>query len=165
MITKEGFLKLTRDQREKVVAELFAAKFKGFRIAATSLDITIPAGYSVRVAAVLQCEEQDEIVKKVFVVMEEFNDFIMTHDLEEIYGYVKGLEGADAFVVERDDFWLVTNEEWTYEAYNYSRGKIALMDLDMLIQGIKKYYDGSRDLRDALRHYGLIKKDTNSKNQ
>ena len=45
MITKEGFLKLTRDQREKVVAELFAAKFKGFRIAATSLDITIPAGY------------------------------------------------------------------------------------------------------------------------
>ncbi|MFH1424917.1 MAG: hypothetical protein ABIG20_04595 [archaeon] len=157
MISKAVFLKLKQDQKERVLAALFEAKFKSFSILKESVVIDVPAGYSVRVAAVLQCEEQDEIVKRIFVVMEEFNDFLTTKDINEIYTHVDELAKTGEFVPERDDFWVVTNEKWTYEAYEYARGKVALMDADAVIEGIEKYYDKSRELRDAVRHFGLVK--------
>ena len=157
MITKEDFLSLTQARREKVLAELFNAKFPGFRLVKSSFTVNVPAGYSLRIAALLQCDEAKEIVKKIFVVMEEFNDYITSRDVAVIAKHVEDLAATGAFNPERDDFWLVTDQKWSFEAYRRARGKIALIDPDTIIEGLNNYYGTCRALRDKLRQYGLTK--------
>jgi len=157
MVTKEGFLKLTQVRREKLLAELFKAKFPGFRLVKTGFTVNVPTGYSLRIAALLQCDEAKEVVKKVFVLMEEFNDYITSHDISVIETYVADLAKTGLFNPDRDDFWLVTNQKWSFEAYRRARGKIVLIDPDTVAGGLNRYYGTCRGLRDKLRQYGLSK--------
>ena len=140
MFSRKRLELLPKATREKVIAALFKAKFPGFAVK-SGIDIDVPAGYSVRVAALLTLEEQREIVKKVFVVMEEFNAFITKVDIDTIVEYTEQLKETGVFHPERDDFYLVTNQRWTYEAFTYAKGKIVLMDLDTVIEVINKYLE------------------------
>lgn len=155
-INRAAFQKLNREQKERVIKALFEEKYKGF-FSEAGKDIDVPAGYTVRVATQLTCEEQHEIVKRVFVLFEEFNTFITQTDIETVTEYLKELEKTGEFDQTRDEFWLVTNQKWTFQAYENARGRIFLMDMDMLLEGVKKYYDKSRDLRNLVRHYGILK--------
>jgi len=156
MISKSKFSKLPQDQKEKIIAALFQAKYQGFD-SEDGVDINVPAGYTVRAAAVLTAEEHDALVKKIFVVFEESNSFITEVDIDTISEYAKQLEKAGRFVSTRDDLWFVTNQKWTFQAYQVADGRILLMDLDMIMKGIEKYYGEDRELRDTLRHFGLVK--------
>lgn len=159
MIKKENFDNLKRVQKERVVAALFNAKYQGFSSEA-GITIKVPAGYNIRVAALLKCEEKDEIVKKIFVILGEFNESITSFDIDTVVQHAEELEKTGTFKKERDELWLIVNKKWTFEAYEHAKGKIVLMDMDALIEGINKYYSRnnkkSRELRDVLRHYGLI---------
>ena len=64
------------------------------------------------------------------------------------------------FFPERDELWAITNHIFPYEAYAYGNGKIALMGMSTILEGINRYYNKkdkkSRELRNVLRHYGLF---------
>lgn len=156
MISKRQFSKLPQEHKEKIIAALFQAKYPGFD-AEDGVDIDVPAGYTVRVAAVMTAEEHNTIVKKIFAIFEESNSFVTEVDIDTISEYANQLEKAGRFVSTRDDLWFVSNQKWTFQAYQVADGRILLMDLNMILEGIKKYYDDDRELRDTLRHFGLVK--------
>jgi len=155
MIQKENFMRLAEEQKENVIDAMMQAKYKGFTSKA-GVVIDVPAGYSVRAATVLTCEEQHETVKKIFVILEESNDFIDKFDINTVMEWLDQLKQAKQLDPERDDFWLITTEKLTFEAYDIARGNINIMDVDTFLEGAKKYYEKSRELRDILRHYQII---------
>ncbi len=158
MFTKPKFQYISKDQKERVVAAFFKAKFPGYQVK-SGVDVHVPAGYTVRVAAQLKAEVEGETIKKIFVVLEEFNTYISKVDIDTIIEYAEQLHQAGVFSPTRDEFWLVTNQKWTYEAYVYAKGKIVLMDTDTLIEGMNKILSKeskkSNDLRKALERIGL----------
>jgi len=158
MITKSKFQNSSKEQKERIVTSFFKSKFSGFQ-AKSGIDIDVPAGYKVRVAAQLIAEEEREIIKKIFVVLEEFNTYLTKVDVDTVIEYAEQLHQAGVFDPKRDEFWLVTNQKWTYEAYVYSKGKIVMMDTDTLIEGINKILDKeskkSADLRKSLERSGV----------
>lgn len=158
MITKEGFEKLKESQKEHVLTALFSAKFKGAK-AESGAEFEDEEGNKIRVATLLIFEEEDTIVKRIFVLLEESNDVITKFHVDKIVEISEKLEEIDEFSPERDKLWAITSQKWTFEAYSYASGKISLLGFDQVLRGIKKYYDGegkySRKLRDTLRHYGF----------
>ncbi|HIK00448.1 TPA: hypothetical protein H1016_02830 [archaeon] len=158
MLTKPKFQNISKDQKERVVAAFFKAKFPGYQVK-SGVNVNVPAGYTVRVAAQLTAEVESELIKKVFVVLEEFNTYISKVDIDTVVEYSEQLHQAGVFDPKRDEFWLVTNQKWTYEAYVYSKGKIVLMDTDTLIEGVNKILGKeskkSSDLRKNLERIGL----------
>ncbi len=158
VLTKTKFQNLTEDQKERVVATFFRAKYPGFQVK-TGVDVDVPAGYTVRVAAQLTAEVQNELIKKIFVVLEEYNTYISKVDIDTIVEYAEQLHQAGVFEPTRDEFWLVSNQKWTYEAYAYAKGKIVLMDLDTLVEGMNKILgkEGKKsdELKKALELIGL----------
>ncbi|MFO7872293.1 MAG: hypothetical protein R6U26_01460 [Candidatus Undinarchaeales archaeon] len=158
MITKKGLSKLKDSQKEHILTALFSAKFKGAK-AESGVKFKTKKGDEIRIATLLTFEEEDEIVKRIFVFLEESNDIISKFDIDEIIKITEKLEKLGEFKPKRDEFWAITNQKWTFEAYGYSSGKIALLGLDTVIRGIEKHYEGqnkfSRKLRDTLRHYGF----------
>jgi len=137
MFTKLKFQNLSKEKKEKAVAAFFKAKFAGFQVT-SGINISVPAGYNLRIAAQLVAEEEKEIIKKVFVVLQEFNDYITKVDVDTVAEYAEQLHQAGLLDPTRDELWLVTNQRWTYEAFAYAKGKIVLMDIDALVDGILK---------------------------
>ena len=158
MLTKMKFQNLSKDQKEKAIAAFFKLKYPAFQLK-SGVDFDVPAGFKVRAAALLTAEDQKEIIKKIFVILEEFNTFITKVDVDAIMEYVEQLHHIGAFVPERDEFWLVSNQKWDYEAYAFAKGKIVLMDLDTLIEGINKILDKedkkAAQLKKTLQQIGL----------
>src|SRR3989344_429680 len=116
MLTKPKFQNISKDQKERVVAAFFKAKFPGYQVK-SGVNVNVPAGYTVRVAAQLTAEVESELIKKVFVVLEEFNTYISKVDIDTVVEYSEQLHQAGVFDPKRDEFWLVTNQKWTYEGY------------------------------------------------
>ncbi len=158
MLTKAKFQNLSKDQKEKAVAAFFRLKFPSFQLK-SGVSIDVPAGYSVRAAALLTAAEEKQVIKKIFVVLQEYNTFISKVDIDAIMEYAEQLHLVNAFVPERDEFWLVSNQKWTYEAHAYAKGKIVLMDLDTLVEGVNKILDRedkkANELKKALQQIGL----------
>jgi len=154
-ITKEQFLALKEAQKEHIIAALYAARYTGFSVE-RGVDITVPAGYSVRVAVLLVAEEPDEVVEKRFILLEEFNDFITAHDMDKLIDYADQLAQTGKFKPERDTLTIVTNEKWTYTAYELVKGKIELIDVESLLKKIPKYYEKDRELRNVILHYTSV---------
>ncbi len=158
MVTKKGFSKLKEAQKEHILTALFNAKFKGAK-AESGVKFKTKNEDKIRIATLLTFEEEDEIVKRIFVFLEESNDNISKFDIDEIIKITEKLEKLGEFKQKRDEFWAITNQKWTFEAYGYASGKIALLGLDTIIEGIEKHYNRqnkfSRKLRDTLRHYGF----------
>ena len=140
MLTKMKFQNLSKGQKEKVVAAFFKLKFPAYQIKG-GVDFDVPAGFKVRAAALLSAADEKEIIKKIFVILEEFNTFISKVDIDTIMEYVEQLHHIGVFRPERDEFWLVSNQKWTYEAYAFAKGKIVLMDLDTLAEAANKILD------------------------
>ena len=163
IISKKQFLELPSEHREQIIAALFEAQHPNFTKEHVGVDIDVPAGYSVRVAAILACELPKEIVKKLFVLQQDSNDFITKLDLEEFSEYAVQLKKTGIFDPERDDLWVISSGKWKFSAYNNMRGKIIFSDIGTLLKGIEEKYNTNRELRDVLRHYGFVKeKDTES---
>ncbi len=118
------------------------------------------SGLLLRVASLLTFEEEEEVVKKIFVILRESNSSIQNFTFNSVLEVSKHMERAGLFIPEKDELWAITNKRWDYEVYEYKDGKIVLMGLDVLIEGIQKYYNKrdkrSRELRDLLRHYRVI---------
>ena len=160
MIKREAFEKLNSPQKEKVINYFFNAKNPGFS-SYPGITIDMPAGYSLRIASLLVCEEQHHILKKIFVVLEESNTNIDSIDVESIMTYAEDLKKTRQFNPEKDELWVIAAKKWTYEAYKQAQGKIVFMDMNTLLDGINKYYPKktkhARKLRNVLLYYGLIK--------
>ena len=152
---KDTYLKLTQPQQEKIIGAILGAKYEGASYE-TGMDVDVPAGYSIRIAVRLKWELPDEVVKNIFVIQQESNDFITKLEVEEISMYAEQLKAAKVFCPERDEFWVVTNQKWTYAAFEHAHGQIVLTSVDDLFKAIPELYDKDRNLRDTLRHYGLV---------
>ena len=140
MLTKMKFQNLSKEQKEKAIAAFFKLKFPAFQLK-SGVDFDVPAGFKVRAAALLTAADQREVIKKIFVILEEFNTYISKVDVDTIMEYVEQLHHIGAFSPERDEFWLVSNQKWDYEAYAFAKGKIVLMDLDTMVEGVNKILD------------------------
>ncbi len=158
MLTKIKFQNLSKPQKEKAVAAFFKAKFPGFLVR-SGVDINVPGGYKIRVAAELVAEVERELIKRMYVVLEEFNTYLTKVDIDTVTEYAEQLHRAGVFDPQRDEFWVVVNQKWTYEAYVYAKGKIVLMDIDTLVEGVNKIFSKeskkASDLRKALERIGL----------
>lgn len=157
IITREQFLKLPLEHREHILATLFAAQHQNFSRTQCGVDIDVPAGYSVRAAAILECDLPDEIVKKIFVLQQESNEFIERLDVAEFSEYAKQLGKTGVFQPDRDDLFVITPGKKSIEAYKNRRGKLVFMGVDIVLEGVEKKYASSRELRGVLGHYGFVK--------
>lgn len=161
VITKKQFIELPVAHREQIIAALFEATQQSFQKKEVGVDIDVPAGYSVRVAAILACEEPDIIVKKIFVIQQDSNEFIEAPDVDELSTYVAELDKTPVFDSNRDDVWVITSQKVPVEAYRNeeegARSKIVFTDVDKLIGGIEEHYDKDEKLRHVMQHYGFVK--------
>tara|TARA_Y100000034_G_scaffold113857_1_gene149314 strand:- start:4198 stop:4782 length:585 start_codon:yes stop_codon:yes gene_type:complete len=157
MIPRKKFLAIPENQREQIIAALFQAKHSNFTKKEVGLDINVPAGYSIRISAILTCELPKEIVKKIFVMQQDSNDFISALDVEEFSDYAAQLQKTGQFVPDRDDLWIISPSKHTFQAFKNARGSIIFVGIDDILKGIDEKYDTDRELRDVLRHYGIVK--------
>lgn len=160
IITKEQFLALPRAAQEHIIEAIFRNDNKNFTKSKAGLEIDSTKGYSIRVAALLTCELPDEIVKKIFVLQQDSNEFIVKLDLDEFSEYASELEKSGQFVPERDNLVVLTQSDTKYQEYNNeksSHGKLIFMSVSYLLNGIDQKFVKNANLRHILQHYGFVK--------
>ncbi|MFH1450424.1 MAG: hypothetical protein ABIF92_00395 [archaeon] len=163
LVSKKKFLALPLAHQERIVEALFLAEHKNFSKSKAGIEINVPAGYSIRAAAILECELPKEIVKKIIVLEQDANEFISKLDVDEFSEYAAQLEKTGIFLPARDDLIVITPENVPPEAYRNKKGKLIFISIDTVLAGIDEQYDKDKKLRKVLQHYGFVKdKDTNS---
>lgn len=154
MITTTDFENLSLEYKEKIISAFFNTKHPGFS-SRPGVVLDTHMGYTVRLAALLLCEEQDEIVKKIFIFLHEKKEPLELYDIEEILEYLRDLGKAGHFEESRDSVVVVTLTKSSYPAYSLAKGKLSLIDFDTLIKGINettpKKNKKCHELRNALR--------------
>jgi len=157
IINRKQFLDLQMEHREHILAELFEAEHRSFKIKNIGVDLGIGTGYNVRIAVMLSCELSDEIVKKIFVLEQESNDFLQSLDINELSEYAVKLKETGIFHPERDELWVLSSDIHSTEMFKHEHGKLIVTDTAKILQKAEEHYDTKRELRDVLRHYGFVK--------
>ncbi|MDP7260855.1 MAG: hypothetical protein QGI80_02715 [archaeon] len=154
MTNRKAYDELSQDNKEKLVCALFAAKYPGL---SSDCGVNVDAAaYSLRAACVLIAEEEDELVKKIIVLLEEHNDFIESLASEILTQYVSDLNKSDEFDEDRDELVLITGRKWESSSFSDEGKKVlTVLDVDSLLTGIERY--SSKDTKQAKHLRNLAK--------
>ncbi|HIJ99273.1 TPA: hypothetical protein H1011_00430 [archaeon] len=154
MTNRKAYDELSQDNKEKLVCALFATKYPGLS-SDCGVDVDV-AAYSLRAACVLIAEEEDELVKKIIVLLEEHNDFIESLSSEILTQYVSDLNKSDEFEKGRDELVLITGRKWESSSFSDGGKKVlTVLDMDSLLAGIEKH--SSKDTKQAKHLRNLAK--------